>query len=120
MNCTSLRPNKPRRRRTFQRSPNRSNNFRMKTTLDALVHALREELQHYGELLARLDEEQECVLRRAPDDLLSAVDAIQEQSTAVQAARSYREDCRKQLVAELGLAQNSSFTQLVHILPHDY
>jgi flagellar biosynthesis/type III secretory pathway chaperone len=92
----------------------------MKTTLDVLVHALREELQHYGELLARLDEEQECVLRRAPDDLLSAVVAIQEQSDAVQRARSYREDCRKQLVTELGLPLNSNFSQLVQILPRDY
>jgi len=92
----------------------------MKTTLDSLVHALREELQHYGELLARLDEEQACVLRRAPDDLLYAVDAIQQQSTAVQDARAHRENCRKHLVTELGLPETSTFTQLVQILPRDY
>src|SRR5436190_3123862 len=92
----------------------------MKTLLSALVHALREELQHYGELLARLDEERECVLRRAPDTLLSAVDAIQQQSAAVQQARSHREDCRRHLAAKLGLPQNSNFGQLVQVLPHDY
>jgi flagellar biosynthesis/type III secretory pathway chaperone len=92
----------------------------MTIILDNLVRALRSELQDYGELLARLDEEQQCVLRRAPDGLLSAVDSIEEQSAAVQQARLHREECRKKLAAEFKLQPNSSLADLIRALPHDY
>ncbi len=90
------------------------------TTLESLVHALRAELQDYGELLARLDEEQQCVLRRAPDGLLSAVDSIEEQSLTVQQARSHRENCRERLAEELALLPSSTFADLIQRLPADY
>jgi flagellar biosynthesis/type III secretory pathway chaperone len=92
----------------------------MKMIIENLVRALREELQDYGELLARLDEEQACVLRRAPDGLLSAVDSIEEQSLTVQRARAYREECRNVLASELNLPQNSTFKALIEALPADY
>ena len=92
----------------------------MKMIIENLVRALREELQDYGELLARLDEEQACVLRRAPDGLLSAVDSIEEQSLTVQRARASREECRNLLASELNLPPDASFKALIEALPADY
>ncbi len=60
-------------------------------SLNKLIAALREELQQYGEMLARLDEQQEYAMRRAADELLQSVSAVQEQGRKVSTARQHRQ-----------------------------
>ena len=55
--------------------------------VEKLVGALREELQHYGEMLARLDDQQEMVMRRAPVPLLESIPQVQAQSATLTQAR---------------------------------
>ena len=42
--------------------------------IKSLVAALREELEQYGEMLARLDDQQELVMRREADGVLQSVE----------------------------------------------
>jgi flagellar biosynthesis/type III secretory pathway chaperone len=89
-------------------------------TLHQLVEALRAELQQYGELLALLDQEQNCVLERAADNLLQTVAAIHAQGGAVEAARARRESRRRTLASHLGLAADAPFGDILPRLPEDY
>lgn len=89
-------------------------------TLDALITALREELQQYGEMLALLDREQELVMLRAGADLLESVSAVQSQSAAIQQARARREEARRALATSLGQPEDSAFAILVPLLPPHY
>jgi len=55
--------------------------------LKRFIEALREELQHYGEMLGLLDRQQELVVIRAADEILQTVSAINAQSASIQSAR---------------------------------
>ncbi len=88
-------------------------------TLKRLIHLLREELQQYGEMLARLDQQQEFVLARAADDLFQSITAVQTQALAIQNARNRRENMQHELARDLGLA-DSTFAELIPALPADY
>lgn len=88
-------------------------------TLKHLIYLLREELQHYGEMLARLDQQRELVLQRAADDLMQSIAAVQSQASALQGARGQREKVQKQLARELAL-DNPAFASLIPALPGDY
>ena len=48
----------------------------MNEALEKMIHALREELQQYGEMLARLDQQQDHVMTRASENLLEATAGI--------------------------------------------
>jgi hypothetical protein len=88
--------------------------------LQKLIAALRDELQHYGEMLARLDDQQQLVMRRAPDALVQTIPQVQQQSTILAQAREVRFAAMKYLSAQLGLADNSSFKDLIPQLPPNY
>ncbi|HTH47736.1 MAG TPA: flagellar protein FlgN [Candidatus Limnocylindria bacterium] len=88
-------------------------------TLKRLIHQLRDELQQYGEMLARLDQQQELVLHRAADDLLQSIDAVQSQALAIQTARGRREKLQHDLARELAL-EDPAFSTLIPALPGDY
>ena len=90
------------------------------TELDPLIEALRSELQQYGEMLARLDQQQDSILRRAPDEVLVSVTAVQEQGAAIQAARQTREQCHRRLASDLGHAEPTTLAQLAEAVPPDY
>ena len=89
----------------------------MKEKLEQLIGALREELQHYGEMLALLDQQQDLVVRRVADDLLNTIAAVNAQSAAIQAARKHREDCHRSLNLELRLPKETALADLVPRLP---
>jgi len=89
-------------------------------TLDKLIAALRDELQQYGEMLARLDEQQEFAMRRAADELLQSVGAVQEQGGRVSAARRQREQIQGQLAREFKLQCDAPFSQMLPRLPESY
>ncbi|HTI72311.1 MAG TPA: flagellar protein FlgN [Candidatus Limnocylindria bacterium] len=92
----------------------------MKEYIEQLVEALRQELQQYGEMLARLDLQQELVVRRASDQLLDSVSQIEFQGVAIQDARRNREYCRRALAQAVGLAGEATFAEIIPRLPVDY
>jgi flagellar biosynthesis/type III secretory pathway chaperone len=88
--------------------------------LEALIRALREELQHYGEMLARLDFHQSLVMQRQTENLLQSVAEIEAQGVTLQAARRERELRREELARTLGLAADATFREFGPLLPGDY
>jgi flagellar biosynthesis/type III secretory pathway chaperone len=85
-----------------------------------LIAALRDELQQYGEMLARLDDQQQLVMRRAAQAALQTVPLIQSQSAILSQARETRFSAMKQLCSELQLPESATFKELMPQLPHDY
>jgi len=85
-----------------------------------LIATLREELQQYGEMLARLDEQQQLVIRRAAQAALQSVPLIQSQSSVLTQARETRFNAMKELCTQLNLPDSATFKELVPQLPSDY
>lgn len=92
----------------------------MTQALNALIEALRDELQQYGEMLALLDQEQEWVLARAADDLLQTVASVSSQGSQIQAARQRREESRRRVALSFGLSPDAPFAELLPRLPEEY
>lgn len=92
----------------------------MNDSLRLLIDALRDELQHYGGLLALLDQQQELVVARAADEILDCVAAIGLETNSVQTARQHREQCQRRLARELGLPEDALYSELVRGVPEDY
>jgi hypothetical protein len=88
--------------------------------LEKLVGALREELQHYGEMLARLDDQQELVMRRAAAAVLESVPQVQSQSARLTEAREIRFAAMKALCTMLRLPAETTFKDLLPNVPPDY
>src|SRR5882724_664067 len=85
-----------------------------------LVSALREELSEYGEMLALLDRQQQLVVARAADEVFQSIGLIKSQGTAIQNARSRREDCREEVAQQLSQTEDAAFVDLIPLLPADY
>jgi hypothetical protein len=92
----------------------------MKDSLNKVIAALREELQQYGEMLARLDEQQEYAMRRAANELLMSVGSVREQGDRVGVARSLREQAQAELSEEFSLPKDAPFGQIIPLLPENY
>lgn len=92
----------------------------MSDALEKLIHALREELQQYGEMLARLDQQQDCVTRRAADELLHYTGAIEIQSRVLHESRRARTDCQQVVARELSLPDDARFAEIIPQLPGAY
>src|SRR5687767_13057218 len=92
----------------------------MKDLLQDLVQALRHELQQYGEMLARLDQQQEFVMGRLSDELLHSLSDIQSQCTAIQNARENREQRQSELARDFGLGADAKLGDVLPYLPKDY
>jgi flagellar biosynthesis/type III secretory pathway chaperone len=88
--------------------------------IDKLISALREELQHYGEMLARLDDQQDLVMRRSPVALLESIPAVQSQSATLTQAREIRFGAMKALCAMLRLPLETAFKDVLPHVPADY
>lgn len=88
--------------------------------LQNLIAALREELHEYGEMLARLDEQQELVMKRDAEGVLASVSTIQDQSVVIQHAREVREGRQGELAQQLGMEMKAEFAAIVPKLPEDY
>jgi flagellar biosynthesis/type III secretory pathway chaperone len=87
---------------------------------EELIGALREELQQYGEMLARLDQQQEFVLLRDADQVLHSAGAVAAQGAVIQEARERRERLQRDLAWTFGLSEAAAFTDLIPRLPSDY
>lgn len=92
----------------------------MLESLKKLIEALRDELQNYGEMLVLLDRQQEYLMNRAANEVSQSISLVQAQGVAIQAARERREDCRRQVAVEAGQLDNTSFAELIPLLPADY
>ena len=92
----------------------------MKDLLQNLVQTLRHELQQYGEMLARLDEQQELVMGRRSDELLQSLSDIQSQCIAIQNAREVREQSQREIAREFGLSADTTLSDVLSYLPKDY
>jgi FlgN protein len=88
--------------------------------LEKLIQALRDELTHYGEMLALLDRQQETTIQRLTDEMFAATVAIQNQATVMQTSRSNRESLQRELSRELCVMESSTFVELVPLLPPNY
>ena len=92
----------------------------MNEPLNELIEALREELRQYGEMLARLDDHQEQILRRAADDVLTSADAVQHQGQIVLQTRHARETVQTQLARQFSLGETASLSELIPLTPEEY
>jgi flagellar biosynthesis/type III secretory pathway chaperone len=92
----------------------------MTEAIEKLVAALREELQHYGEMLALLDQQQESAINRLADEMFATTTMIQNQAGVMQAARRNRELCQRALARELCVLETSTFVEIIPLLLADY
>ena len=88
--------------------------------LQKLIEALRNELQQYGEMLALLDHQQELVDQSGADDILHSISAINAQSATIQTAREKRQSIQQQLAQTMSQTADSTFAQLMPLLPAPY
>lgn len=91
----------------------------MTAQVQAVVEALRQELQQYGEMLALLDRQQEFVLARSANDLVDSIAVLNAQSGVIQAARKDREKARRNLASSLTLPEDASFATLIPVVHPD-
>ena len=92
----------------------------MTEALEQLVGALREELQQYGEMLARLDEQQQLVMRREAARVLESVPGVQEQTAHLNTVRDLRAGAMKKVCAALEIPADSLFEVLLPVCPENY
>ena len=91
----------------------------MTVILQKLIEALRNELEQYGEMLALLEQQQEAPGLGA-DDVVHTIAAINSQGSSIHSAREHRKFCQRQLSEQLEQPTDSSFAQLIPLLPHHY
>jgi flagellar biosynthesis/type III secretory pathway chaperone len=92
----------------------------MNMLLSNLIESLREELTEYGEMLARLDHQQNLVMRRQSDELSRSVADINAQAESIAAARCERERHQFLIARELHLPETAGYGEIVPLLPADY
>jgi hypothetical protein len=92
----------------------------MSDLLYQLIEALREELQQYGEMLARLEHQEEVVIQRQGATLLQSVASMDAQAKVLRVARNEREQRRLDLARSLGLREAVGFRELTARLPPAY
>jgi DNA repair exonuclease SbcCD ATPase subunit len=92
----------------------------MLETIKQLIEALRDELKNYGEMLVLLDRQQESLMTRAANEVAQSISQIQAQGAAIQEARQQREDCRRAVAQATGEPENTTFKELIPMLPSDY
>lgn len=92
----------------------------MMEVLAKLIEALRNELQQYGEMLALLDHQQEMIRLRGADDVLHSFSSINSQSATILTARQTRQTLQQQLAWALQQPEQSTFAQLLPLIPEHY
>ena len=88
--------------------------------INRLIESLREEMTQYGELLALMQEQQELIINRQPQELLANLNEVNGQMEKVAAARQAREQARVSLATQLGATQDTTFKQMTSQLPEEY
>lgn len=89
------------------------------TGWEALVEALREEMQEYGALLNLFDEQQTAILQRLPDVVLTVDGSIHAQLRETRSRRSRREGLVRDTASAMGHAPESSLKTLIECFPEN-
>jgi flagellar biosynthesis/type III secretory pathway chaperone len=84
-----------------------------------LVSALQHELEQYGEMVALLERQQQQIAARSADEVFQSIGPVKQQGVAIQKARSHREECRARLAQSFQRARDTSFAELIALLPED-
>ena len=85
-----------------------------------LIAALREELKHYGEILALLDQQEQAVQNPPGRRPLQATGAVEKQAECILEARRVREVRRRALARELRQEESATILQLMPLLPPQF
>ncbi|MDP7010421.1 MAG: flagellar protein FlgN [Verrucomicrobiota bacterium] len=88
--------------------------------INRLIESLREEMTQYGELLALMQEQQELIINRQPQELLTNLNEVNSQMEKIAGARQAREQARMTLAMQLGGTQETTFTEMTGQLPEEY
>ena len=88
--------------------------------INQLIKSLREEMTQYGELLALMQEQQELIINRQPQELLANLNEVNGQMEKIAVARQAREQARLSLATQLGGTQETTFTEMTSQLPEEY
>ncbi len=88
--------------------------------INRLIESLREEMTQYGELLALMQEQQELIINRQPQELLTNLNEVNVQMEKIAEARQAREQARATLTTQLNATQETTFKQMTSQLPADY
>jgi flagellar biosynthesis/type III secretory pathway chaperone len=97
-----------------------SGNENMIKSIKLLIDALRDELQHYGEMLDLLDRQQAHLVARAVSEVFQSISLIKAQGAAIQQACAHREECRRAVAQDWRQPREAGFTLLIPLLPSDY
>lgn len=89
-------------------------------SIQTLIKALREELEQYGEMLVLLDRQREQVTARAAEEVFHSIGLIKAQSIAIQNARAHREECLAQVAQSCDRDAETTFADLMPLVPADY
>lgn len=92
----------------------------MNDLLHNLIEALREEMKQYGEMLAVLEQQQDCVVQRHATELLQNVASINAQADVIAAVRREREQRQRQITQAMNLETDVTFNVIIPLLPADY
>jgi flagellar biosynthesis/type III secretory pathway chaperone len=92
----------------------------MNNLLHNLIESLREELKQYGELLARLEQQQDSVIQRQTENLLLNVASVNTQAELVAAVRGEREQHQRNVARQLNLQDDANFAAIIPLLPADF
>jgi hypothetical protein len=88
--------------------------------LEHLIDALRQELQHYGELLRLLDCQRQFMMVRAPEEVFQSIAPIQTQGATIRNARAHREHCQRDIARLVLQPDNADFPILIPFVIPDY
>ncbi|MDP7011302.1 MAG: flagellar protein FlgN [Verrucomicrobiota bacterium] len=91
--------------------------------LNRLIESLRTEMTQYGELLALMQEQQELIINRQPQELLANINEVVGQNGQMEKiamAREAREQARLTLATQLGGTGEMTFKQMTGQLPEEY
>ena len=88
--------------------------------INQLIESLREEMTQYGELLALMQEQQELIINRQPQELLTNLNEVNVQMEKIAEARQAREQARATLTTQLNATQETTFKQMTSQLPAEY
>ena len=88
--------------------------------INRLIESLREEMTQYGELLALMQEQQELIINRQPQELLTNLNEVNVQMEKIAEARQAREQARATLTTQLNATQETTFKQMTSQLPAEY
>ena len=89
----------------------------MRDLLSSYVEALRQEMQQYGEILARLDQEQEAIADRGPEVILGSIAAVNAQTQVIEESRQHRIEVQRAVARELHQSEESPLLELLPLLP---